>query len=122
MKSNNNNNNLPIHQFLSTIIQSIINKEDLSKQDHYIKTGSMIIIDCIVFHIKHKFQNELFNLIQKPIIQQQTINDQLNQLYYSNCASINKKTNFYDINCNYLSFYQESINNHNNNNNNNNNN
>uniref|UniRef100_A0A183JUJ5 DNA-directed RNA polymerase n=1 Tax=Schistosoma curassoni TaxID=6186 RepID=A0A183JUJ5_9TREM len=87
-----NNNNLPIHQFLSTIIQSIINKQDSSEQYHYIKTGSMITIDCIVFNIKHKFQNELLHLIQKPI-QQQTVNIHLNQLYYSNCVSINDKTN-----------------------------
>ncbi|CAH8535929.1 unnamed protein product [Schistosoma bovis] len=107
-----NNNNLPINQFLSTIIQSIINKQDSSEQYHYIKTGSMITIDCIVFNRKHKFQNELLHLIQKPI-QQQTANIHLNQLYYSNCVSINDKTNLHDINCNYLSFYQESINNHN---------
>uniref|UniRef100_A0A3Q0KTG1 Ig-like domain-containing protein n=1 Tax=Schistosoma mansoni TaxID=6183 RepID=A0A3Q0KTG1_SCHMA len=106
------NNNLSIHHYLSNIIQSMINKQDSFEQNHYIKTGSIITIDCIVFSIKNKFRNELFNLIKQPI-HQQPVNRHLKRLYYTDCALINNKSDLYGIHCNYLSFKQKITNNKN---------
>ncbi|KAK4471890.1 hypothetical protein MN116_005276 [Schistosoma mekongi] len=96
-------NILPIHQVLSDIIHSMVNNmQDSREQLHYVQTGSVIVIDCIVLSRVDKYEKKHLNNSEK------SIHLQIPNLHLKRFNSSIKAWYTQDVSCNHYSLYQES--------------